>query len=376
MSLVPQEEVRAILERVRGRMGEGAPRPRHLRPAEEGSGARLGDGVFASVDDAVAGRGEAFQRFRQGGLEKRYDVIHAVRQAMREHGRELAKRAHEETGLGRADDKVIKNRWSTRRRRGPRTSSRSGDRRPRHDDHRVRAVRGYRFDRADHQSDLDDHQQHDRDSLGGQRGGVQRASQRQAGIGVERPAPASRDRRGRRPAGLVTAIAEPTIESARDLMHHKGVRILLVTGGPAVVQEALKTDKRAITADRQPADRGRRQRRPRARRPRAGARRLVRQQRHLHRREGSLRAVTRSPRPPARDGEVGAYLLREFELRKVERLIFEKLGEPGKPGVLNRAWIGKNAGVILRAAGIDVDPDLAWRSPRCRSSTRWCGRSR
>jgi propionaldehyde dehydrogenase len=50
--------------------------------------------------------------------------------------------------------------------------------------------------------------------------------------------------------------------------------------------------------------------------------------------------------------------LREFELRKVERIIFEKLGEPGKPGVINRSWIGKNAGVILRAAGIEVDPDL------------------
>ena len=31
-------------------------------------------------------------------------------------------------------------------------------------------------------------------------------------------------------------------------MTHPGVRVLLVTGGPAVVREALKSDKRAITA--------------------------------------------------------------------------------------------------------------------------------
>ena len=31
-------------------------------------------------------------------------------------------------------------------------------------------------------------------------------------------------------------------------MHHPDVRLLLVTGGPAVVREALRTDKRAVTA--------------------------------------------------------------------------------------------------------------------------------
>ena len=115
MTIVGQDEVRAILERVRGRMGEGATpasagSPSPPAPAKTGdkSAPALGDGVFASVDDAVTAAGEAFQKFRQGGLEKRYDVIHAMRHAMREHGRELARMAHEETGLGRADDKVIK----------------------------------------------------------------------------------------------------------------------------------------------------------------------------------------------------------------------------------------------------------------------------
>jgi acyl-CoA reductase-like NAD-dependent aldehyde dehydrogenase len=43
-------------------------------------------------------------------------------------------------------------------------------------------------------------------------------------------------------------VAEPTIDTAKELMHHPDVRVLLVTGGPAVVKEALRTDKRAVTA--------------------------------------------------------------------------------------------------------------------------------
>jgi aldehyde dehydrogenase len=38
------------------------------------------------------------------------------------------------------------------------------------------------------------------------------------------------------PADLVTGVAEPTIDTAKELMHHPDVRVLLVTGGPAVVK--------------------------------------------------------------------------------------------------------------------------------------------
>ena len=50
------------------------------------------------------------------------------------------------------------------------------------------------------------------------------------------------------PPDLVTAIPPPTLDSARELMSHPDVRVLLVTGGPAVVAEALRTPKKAITA--------------------------------------------------------------------------------------------------------------------------------
>ena len=128
-------------------------------------------------------------------------------------------------------------------------------------------------------------------------------------------------------------------------MHHPDVRLLLVTGGPAVVREALKTDKRAITAgpgnppavvdetadvekagrdivrgasfdnnvictDEKDVYRGGHGRRP------AGAG------------DGASTAPTCSS---------------EHELRKLERVIFTELGPPGKPGHINPAWIGKDA---------------------------------
>ena len=34
------------------------------------------------------------------------------------------------------------------------------------------------------------------------------------------------------------------------------------------------------------------------------------------------------------------------------------MGPPGKPGIINPAWIGKNAGAILGEIGVSTDTDL------------------
>ncbi|MEZ6131950.1 MAG: aldehyde dehydrogenase family protein [Planctomycetaceae bacterium] len=47
---------------------------------------------------------------------------------------------------------------------------------------------------------------------------------------------------------LLTIIGEPTIESAQAIFDHRGVRLLVVTGGPAVARAALGSPKRAIVA--------------------------------------------------------------------------------------------------------------------------------
>ncbi len=48
------------------------------------------------------------------------------------------------------------------------------------------------------------------------------------------------------PENLICMIREPTIESANSLMTHKGIRLVVVTGGPGVVKAAMNSGKRAI----------------------------------------------------------------------------------------------------------------------------------
>jgi acyl-CoA reductase-like NAD-dependent aldehyde dehydrogenase len=50
------------------------------------------------------------------------------------------------------------------------------------------------------------------------------------------------------PNNLLTCIEEPTIDSANKLMTHEGTRLVVVTGGGAVVKAAMNSGKRAIAA--------------------------------------------------------------------------------------------------------------------------------
>ena len=47
---------------------------------------------------------------------------------------------------------------------------------------------------------------------------------------------------------LICVIAEPTLESAAAIFNHRGVKLICVTGGPAVARAAMNSGKRAIVA--------------------------------------------------------------------------------------------------------------------------------
>ena len=48
------------------------------------------------------------------------------------------------------------------------------------------------------------------------------------------------------PENIMVAVESPTIESANELLNFKGIRLNVVTGGPAVVRAALAASKKAI----------------------------------------------------------------------------------------------------------------------------------
>jgi aldehyde dehydrogenase len=179
------------------------------------------------------------------------------------------------------------------------------------------------------------------------------------------------------PPDLVTATPEPTIAGAQQLMNHPRVRILMVTGGPGVVEEARKSRKRAIlagpgnppvvvdaTADLELA-----------------GREIVRgasfdnnvictdekvvfvvasvadrllEHMTAHRLEGA-----RAPRA-----------------QRLEPVIFAEPGEPGRAGRSTRAGSAGTPAPSWPRSASARGPSCGWRWPTCRPSTPWCGRSR
>jgi len=128
-------------------------------------------------------------------------------------------------------------------------------------------------------------------------------------------------------------------------------------GGPGVVREALKTDKRAITAGpgNPPAVVD-----ATADVERAG-RDIVRGasfDNNLVCTDEKIAIVvdTVADRLIRSMTQSGAYLLKEHELKRLERVIFTELGAPGKPGVMNPAWIGRDAAKILAEIGVQAEP--------------------
>ena len=363
--MLDDREIADIIDRVRRRVGSPDPGAGRRMAVQAELAAPttgvVGDGVFARLDEAVAAAAAAFRSNRLE-LDQRKVIIEAVRRAALDQAEMLARLAVEETGLGRVDDKITKNRLVAAKAPGP-------------EDLEVQAVSGARGMMITEFAPF------------GVIGAItpvtnpaatilnNAISVVSAGNAVVFNAHPSARRTSNAtvrlinraivaaggPANLVTSVAEPTIESARALMAHPDVRVLLVTGGPGVVREALKTDKRAITAGPgnppavvdETADVDK-----------AGAD-IVRgasfDNNIVCTDEKVVIAVASIADRLIRSmAQNGAYVLAEHELRRLERVIFTELGAPGKPGHVNPAWIGRDAVRILAEIGVRpaVEPRL------------------
>ena len=328
----------------------------------------LGEGVFATVDDAVEAANVAFREFDGMSLEGRHKIIAAIRESMLENAEELARHAQRETGLGRVEHKVIKNQLVTRKTSGPEVLT-------------PHAVTG------DHGLTLTEYAPY------GVIGAITPTTNPTSTIICNTIAmlsagnsivfnvhPGASDCsmanvrllhraivRGGGPANLVSAVAEPTIESAQALMSHDGVRILAVTGGSGVVRQAMTSGKRAIcagpgnppvvvdaTADLELAGRS----------IVAGAsfdnNIVCVDEKEVIAVESIVEELLRQM------GRHGAYLLNDGELHRVERVIFSEQRGPRRRAVVEKDLIGKNASEILARAGIsshDDPPLLVARVP-------------
>jgi acyl-CoA reductase-like NAD-dependent aldehyde dehydrogenase len=352
-----QQEIAEVVERVRLRLRGHAEAP---PSATADSEVAPGDGIYPDVDAAVSAARRGFEAYRSMGLKKRHRIIDAVRAAMREHVEELSRMAHEETGIGRAEDKTLKNRLVIEKTPGPEDLEPqvwSGDQGLTVTEYAPFGVIGaitpttnptatiinntVAIVSAGNAVVFNAHPNAKRVSVQN----VRWINQAIVSAGG--------------PADLVTATPEPTIDSAQRLMNHPQVRILMITGGPGVVKEAQKTRKRAICAGpgNPPvvvdanAD------------VELAGREIVRgasfDNNVICTDEKLVIVVESAADELLRQMQANnSYLLKEYELKKLERVIFTEMGAPGKPGRINPLWIGKNAGVILAEIGIQFGDEL------------------
>jgi acyl-CoA reductase-like NAD-dependent aldehyde dehydrogenase len=160
------------------------------------------------------------------------------------------------------------------------------------------------------------------------------------------------------PRNLLTAVAEPTIESAGELMHHPGIALLVVTGGPGVVTAAMASGKKAIcagpgnppcvvdeTADLAKAGRS-----------------IVEGAGFDHNvvcicEKEVLAVDTIADRLKAQMAVHGAVELSGRQAEAVARVAIVEPGGPGRHGVPNKDLVGRSAHLIARTAGVEVPAD-------------------
>ena len=322
----------------------------------------LGEGVFATVDNAVRAAGNAYRELDGMSLEGRQKIIASIRESMTEHAEELARHAHSETGLGRFEHKVIKNRLVARKTSGTEVltpDAVTGDNGLTLTEYAPYGVIGAITPTTNPTSTII----------------CNTIAMLSAGNSIvfnvhpnARECSMANVRllhraiiRGGGPANLVTTVAEPTIESAQALMTHDGVRLLAVTGGSGVVRQSMTSGKRAIcagpgnppvvvdaTADLKHA----------AKNIIAGAsfdnNIVCVDEKEVIAVESIVEKLLHEIK------QQGAYLLTEGELRRVEQAIFSEQRGSRKPAVMEKDLIGQNADKILARAGISYagDPPL------------------
>lgn len=314
--------------------------------------------THSQVDDAVARAQAAFEQLNALPLQLRYELIASMRAAVRSRVKELSRLAVEETGLGRAEDKVKKNLLVTIKTPGPEIlepRARSGDRGLMLMERAPFGVIGAIIPTTNPTETVINN------SIGMISAGnavvfnAHPAARKCSNFCVELLDEAVICAGG--PRNLVTCVPEPTIESAQAVMRHPGIALLCVTGGPAVVAAAMNSGKKTIAAGpgNPPAVVDETADIPLA------ARNIV---------DGAsldnnivciaekVVVVVDSVADELKREMVAAGSV-EVEGDDIDRLcdvIFSS--RDGSNGVINKGYVGKNAGTILKAIGIEADSGI------------------
>lgn len=321
-------------------------------PADDSSGL----GIFPDTDSAVRAARAAHKELAAAGLEMRKHMVAALRDAALANLSALARMAVEETGMGRVEDKEAKNRVAAERTPGPEDLESVSY----SDDNGLTVVERAPYGvigsitPSTNPTETVIHN------------GISMVSGGNTVVFNAHPAAKRVSRflvsllneamvKAGGPANVLCTVAEPTIKSAQALFDHPDVNLLVVTGGPAVVKSAMRSAKKTIAAGPgnppcvvdETAD-------------------LAKAGRDIVAGAGFdnniicidekevIAVASIADRLVVELARNGAYILTREQAEKVTRLVVAEPGGPGREGAPNKQFVGKDASVIGRAAGIDV----------------------
>ncbi|HUJ28437.1 MAG TPA: aldehyde dehydrogenase family protein [Myxococcales bacterium] len=242
--MLPPEQIEKLVEKVVERL-QRASAPAAAPACVRGSA----PGVYDDLDAAVAAANRAFDIWHDVEVETRAKCIAAIRRVCLDRVEEIAQKAVAETGLGRVDHKIIKNRVAIEKTPGLEildTKAFTGD-----DGMTLheRAPFGTLLSITPSTNPTETIINNAISMIAGGNSVVFNVHPGAKGISrlvigwINEAIVGSGG-----PEGLVACIAEPTIESAQALMKHDGIKVVVVTGGGAVVKQAMASGKRAICA--------------------------------------------------------------------------------------------------------------------------------
>jgi acyl-CoA reductase-like NAD-dependent aldehyde dehydrogenase len=315
-------------------------------------------GVHPDLDAAVAAARASFAAYDRVPLSTRNAVIAAVRETLAGQVRTLAELAVEETGLGRVEDKILKNRIVTERTPGT-------------EDLEPLAWTG------DHGMTLAERAPYGVIATitpvtnpaatiinngismiaGGNtvvfcpHPGARRVSNLTIDL-INRAA-----RRAGAPLPLLHSVEQPTLEVAKALLRYPGIRLNVVTGGPGVVREALDAGKKAITAGpgNPPAVVDETADLEKAARDIVAGASLDNNIICTDEKEVIAVAMI-ADRLKEAFARSGAVVLPPHQIEALRKRVLEKEQGPRRYAIIDRRFVGKDIAAILREVGIPCDP--------------------
>ncbi len=356
MARLTDQEIEAIARRIAAELaGEKAPAP---APSEKPKGPAPDPnlGIYSTIGEAIAAARKAFPVYSALPLVTRNRSIAEIRRVMLENASALAKAANDETGLGRFEDKIEKNKLVAEKTPGTEDlvpTAYTGDHGLTLTEPAPFGVIGAITPCTNPTSTIINNT----------------ISMIAAGNAVVFNAHPSAKMCSAQtvallnktivaaggPPNVVTCVATPTIQSAQEMMHHEGIRLIVVTGGGGVVKAAMESGKRAIcagpgnppvivdeTADIEKA----------AHDIVSGAsfdnNIICVEEKEVLVVESVADQLLKAMQ------QHNAVLIDKSRLPQLEQTIFTKMAGPRGHAEINRSFVGKNAELILRKMGLSV----------------------